>query len=175
MSAVLLCIIGLAVLILGRKLFWIFVAAVGFALGMMLVPQFLPDAPQWLILLVALVAGCVGAVLAVLLQRIAVGVAGFISGGYLVWWLLTFLNVHLGEWQTLSWVVFIVGGIAGALLLSMVFDLALIILSSAAGAGLIADTLMSAFSLQKLAVAIIFLILFAIGIAVQSGIMRRER
>jgi len=175
MSTVLVCLIGLAVLFLGRKLFWVFVAAVGFVAGMLLVPQLLPDSPQWLVLLLAIVVGCVGAALAVLLQRIAVGVAGFVSGGCLALWFLTFFNVNLGEWHALSWVIFIVGGIVGAVLLSVVFDLALIVLSSAAGAGLIADTVMTAYTIEKLVVALIFLALFAFGIVVQSRMLRRER
>ncbi len=44
-------IIGLAVLLLGRHLFWLFVAVAGFVLGVMVAPQLLPGQPGWLILL----------------------------------------------------------------------------------------------------------------------------
>ena len=75
-------IIGLAVLLFGRHLFWLFVAVAGFVLGVMIAPQLLPGQPDWLILLVALVLGLVGLLLAVVVQQIAIALAGFIFGGY---------------------------------------------------------------------------------------------
>jgi len=172
MATVIVYVIGLAVLALGRKLFWLFVAAVGFGVGMMMAPQFLPDQPQWMVLAVAVAAGVLGAVLAMLLQKVAVGVAGFVAGGYLSLYLLSFFNFDLGSFQGLTWAVFIVGGIVGALLVGIVFDMALIILSSGVGAGLIANTLMQDFSLQPVAAALAFIVLFVVGIVIQKKLVK---
>ena len=175
MAGVVVYAVGLAVLVLGRKLFWLFVAAVGFGVAMMMAPQFLPDQPQWVVMAVAVVAGFLGAILAILLQKIAVGVAGFIAGGYLLLYLLSFFNVDLGSLQVLTWAIFIVGGIVGALLVGIIFDMALIILSSGAGAALIANALMGDFSLQQAAAALVFIVLFVVGIAIQIRLMKKER
>jgi hypothetical protein len=163
---------GLAALFLGRRLYWLFVAIVGFGVGMTMAPQFLPGQPQWVILVVAVVAGFLGAILAILLKKVAVGVAGFIAGGYLSLYLLSFFSVDLGSFQGLNWAIFIIGGIVGALLVGTIFDIALIILSSGVGAGLIANTLMHDFSLQLVVAAVVFIVLFVVGIIIQKNIVK---
>lgn len=166
-------IIGLAVLLFGRQLFWLFVAAAGFVLGVMFAPQLLPGQPDWLILLVALVLGLVGALLAVVVQQIAVALAGFIFGGYVLLSLLTALGLGVTPWE---WLVFIVGGIIGAALVLSLFDPALIGLSALVGASLVVE----AVKLSGMAVLtppldmILWVILFVIGIAVQAGLLLRQ-
>ena len=172
MASVVVYVLGLAVLVLGRKLFWLFVAAVGFGVGMTMAPQFLPDQPQSVVLVVAVATGFLGAILAMLLQKVAVGVAGFVAGGYLSLYLLSFFSVNLGSFQGLNWAIFIVGGIVGAVLVGTIFDIALIILSSGVGAGLVANTLMHDFSLQLVAAALVFIGLFVVGIFIQKNIVK---
>lgn len=167
-------IVGGAVLILGRKLFWLFTAAVGFIVGLNLASRFVPEQPEWLVLAAALAAGVLGAILAILVQKIAIFVAGFVAGGYLVLWLLNFLQLNLGEFQALLWAFFIVGGIIGAVLVGAIFDLALIFLSSAVGAGMIVRKLNLDFGLQQAGIALVFVVLFAVGIAVQMSLKRKE-
>jgi hypothetical protein len=172
MASVVVYAVGLAVLILGRKLFWLFVAVVGFGVAMVMVPQYLPDQHPMVIMGIAFAAGIVGAILAVLLQRLAVGVAGFVAGGYILLYLLSFFDIDLGSLQGLTWAIFIVGGIVGALLVGIIFDLALIILSSGVGAALIAHTLMQDFSLQQAAAAVVFIVLFVVGIFIQRSLVK---
>src|SRR6516164_9389471 len=75
-------LVGVAILLLGRKLFWLFVAALGFVFGSQIAAQVTHQpASAPVVLLVAIALGIVGAVLAILLQKIAIGVAGFIAGG----------------------------------------------------------------------------------------------
>ena len=114
MSALLELVLGGVLLVLGRKLFWLFVAGVGFAVGMFVTPLLLPDAPQGVTLAVAVALAVLGAVLAITVQKIAIGLVGFIAGGLIALWLLRALALDLG---TLQWLVFIGGGILGALLL----------------------------------------------------------
>src|SRR2546430_17597085 len=78
-------IIGAAILLFGRKLFWLFVAALGFAVGLEIAAYFMREPPQWMTLLVALGAGVLGALLAILLQKIAIAIAGFVAGGRIAW------------------------------------------------------------------------------------------
>src|SRR3974377_1590177 len=72
-------LVGAAILLLGRKLFWLFVGAMGFVLGAEIATQVTHE--PVLILLVAIGLGILGALLAVLFQKVAVGLVGFFAGG----------------------------------------------------------------------------------------------
>src|SRR3989475_8542915 len=74
-------LIGVVILLFGRKLFWLCVAAVGFAAGVELAPHLVQEPSPVLALTVALVLGFVGALLALFLQKIAIAIAGFFAGG----------------------------------------------------------------------------------------------
>jgi hypothetical protein len=161
-------IIGALLLILGRRLFWLFVGLVGFLSGFNLAPQLLPNQPDWVILLAAIVVGLLGALLAIVLQRVAAGIAGFLAGGYLLNNLLVTMGVDLA---TLWWITYIIGGVIGFILVIALFDWALIILSSLIGAQLIVQSLVLASDLAIL----VFIVLLLVGIAVQAGWMRTYR
>jgi hypothetical protein len=171
MTTLVRIVIGTLLLILGRKLFWVFVGAVGFLVGFNLATRYLAGQPDWVILLIALFVGFLGAGLAVVLQRVAVVVAGFFAGGYLALEMIALLGLGSSEF---SWVPFIFGGIAGALLLSIFFDWALILLSSLAGASLVAQALPQLVAINQNAVTLIFVALVVVGCLIQAGLMRQE-
>lgn len=129
---------GLLLLVLGRKLFWLFSGLVGFLLGLNLAQQYFPAFSPINLVLIASALGALGAVLAVMLQKVAIGLMGFLAGGYLVYLLLPTFSLQLGD---LIWLFVILGGILGALLASSMFDWALIIISSALGANVIVSQL----------------------------------
>lgn len=67
-------------------------------------------------------------------QRFIIGLVGFMAGGIGLSWLFTAFNFTPAEPSTLlTFVIFIAGGIAGAFLLSRLFDLGLVLLSSLLG------------------------------------------
>lgn len=154
-------IFGIIVLVAGRKLFWLTVAAVGFITGLILAFNFLQLDPPWLAWVIAIVIGVVGAIVAIFLQKIAIGTAGFLMGGYALVWLLQFFNVELGGWQ---WIAFIVGAVIGLILVSELFEVALIGLSAIAGASLIVGVT----NFRWLITVILFLVLVLVGIAIQA-------
>lgn len=154
-------LIGVAVLFLGRQLFWLFVGAVGFLIGFNLAAQFLSGQPDWVQLLIGLAAGLLGALLAIPLQRLAIGVAGFLAGGYAVFSLLQTWGVERGVWLIVG---FIVGGIIAAVLVELLFDWALIGLSSVVGATI----LVNAFTLNRPMTTLAFVGLLLLGIIVQG-------
>jgi hypothetical protein len=164
--AVVRVLIGLLVLFLGRQLFWLFVAAAGFLVGINVAGNLFEGASPWIILLIGLVAGLIGALLAVALQGLAVAGAGFVAGAYGLVLLLNSLDVDAGR---LTPVAFILGGILGALLVLALFDVALIVLSSLAGSTMI----IQATSFEPPWPAILFFLLLIIGIGVQYSLMRR--
>jgi hypothetical protein len=69
----------------------------------------------------------------------------------------------------LKWLIYLVGAIIGVILVSLLFDWAIISLSALAGASLI----LGAFSLEAGFARLAFLVLVIIGVVVQSGGMRK--
>jgi hypothetical protein len=158
-------VLGLIVLILGRKIFWLTVAIVGFLVGMELTDMFLADQPTWVLLAVGLAAGVVGALLAVLVQRVAFGLAGFFAGAYLT----VIVAQSLGAGDT-SVILPIVGGVVGALIAVLLMDWAIIVLSCLVGAGVVVAQL----PLSPQVSAIAFSVLVIIGIVIQAKLMERS-
>jgi len=158
---------GVAILIFGRKLFWLFVGIIGFLLGMTLAQQVLPTLSQTVHLVVAIGIGIVGAILASLVKKVAVGLSGFFAGAYLVSVVLPMVGLTLGS---LTWIAIGIGGILGALLASSMFDWALILLSSGVGASMITDIL----ELPKTLAIVLLLALVIVGIIIQGNIKNRD-
>jgi MFS family permease len=138
MSTTVSLILGALMLLLGRKLFWLFVGALGFLAGMSLAQNFLGGHSENFILIAGIALGLLGIVLAIFLQKVAIGAAGFFAGGYVV---MNAAAAIAGTSGTTGWILFAAGGIAGALLLSLLFDWALIVFSSLVGAILISQSL----------------------------------
>jgi MFS family permease len=161
-------LIGVVVLLFGRRLFWLCVAAVGFAAGVELAPHLVTNPTPLVALIVAVVLGLIGALLAIFLQKIAIAVAGFLAGGKLATAIAAAFFIEHAHYFTIT---FVIGGILGALLLLMLFDWALIFFSAMVGAHLIARTIV----LPPSGATILFIALVALGIVVQVAMLRRSR
>lgn len=161
-------LVGIALLLFGRRLFWLFVAALGFAVGLQLAPYLMQNPPLWLSLAVSLVLGLVGALLAFLLQKLAIGVAGFLVGGRIAVAVVAAFMVQHAQYYGIT---FVIGGILGAILLLLLFDWALIIFSSIEGARLIASSV----HLPSTGLTILVVVLTIFGIIVQATFFRRRR
>ncbi len=160
---------GAASLTLGRKLFWLFVAALGFEFGVLVATRVFRGESDLLVIGIALLGGVLGALLALALQNLVVGVVGFIAGGYL----LVALTQALGlELMHVAWLPFIIGGVLGAVFVAVLFDWALIVLSSLNGALIIADVFSPRNGVLTLFVV---LVLCLIGVSIQAGLWRTER
>jgi hypothetical protein len=154
-------LLGIISLTLGRRVFWFFVGVIGFAAGVILARRFFPGQSDLTVLVIALGAGLAGSVLALALQGLAIWVAGFLAGGYLANALIGLVGGQTGQ---LTWISFVIGGILGAILMFVLFDWALIILSSLTGASLIVQNIQMPSQLEVLA----FLALLAAGILIQA-------
>ncbi|HMF45932.1 MAG TPA: DUF4203 domain-containing protein [Candidatus Udaeobacter sp.] len=161
-------LIGIAILFFGRKLFWLCVAAVGFALGVEIAPHIIQEPSSILGLMVALVLGLVGALLALFLQKVAIAVLGFLAGGYLAGAIAAAFFIHSAQHYT---IIFLVGGVIGAILLLTVFNWALIVVSSLIGAHLI--VFQGVITLPPTGSTLVFVGLAVIGILVQGASFRR--
>jgi len=161
-------LIGLILLLAGRKLFWLFVACVGFASGYHYGQQIWAIQSPALVLLLSAGAGAVGAVIAILFQKAAIVIAGFAAGGYIV---LVLFDQFTGLSAQMVWLPYIIGGIVGAIVLFFVFDWALIFLSTLTGATLISQV--AAFN-PWIEIAL-FLTLVVAGIVFQAKAITGER
>lgn len=156
--------VGVALLLFGRRLFWLFVAGVGFVVSAVLATEAFGDRSDWLTLMIALGVGLVGAILCVFVQKLIVRIAGFFAGGYVAYSLVLRFNQ-----PTLNWVGFLLGGILGAILVLVLFDWALIILSSLTGATVLAQN----FPFDRALAALLFVTFLITGLLVQSSQLRR--
>jgi uncharacterized protein DUF4203 len=165
-TAIVGVLIGVVILFFGRKLFWLCVAAVGFAVGVEIAPLLVNEPSSLLALLIALVFGVFGALLALFLQKVAIAVLGFLAGGKLASAIAAAFFVHYAQYST---IIFVVSGIIGAILLLALFDWALIVVSSFIGAYLI----QSAIVLPPTGSTLVFIGLAIVGIFVQAASFRR--
>jgi hypothetical protein len=152
-------LLGAALLLWGRRLFWLFVAGVGFVFGAMLATELLGPQPEWVVLLIALALGLIGGLAAVFLQFAVVAVSGFLAGSYVGSSMLI-----ASGYANLGWIGFLVGGVIGALLVVVLLDWALIVLSVLVGATLIVQGV----PLDRSGGALLFLALTIVGVILQA-------
>lgn len=164
-SSVLQIVAGSLLLLQGRRLFWLLAGSAGFVVGLFLANRLLRDQSGATVLVVALFFGVAGAVLAVVAQKALVGLVGFLAGGLGLLALVQALGFEPAT--LLQALIFVLGGVVGAYLLTAVFELGLIVLSSLIGANLLIGGLSGVFDITGQWVGIASLAAFAIGVAVQ--------
>jgi len=157
-------VLGGALLLAGRKLFWLFVGAVGFVTGLQLATSFW-QGPEGLALVFGLIIGVIFALLAIFMQTITIGIAGFLAGGFILNAMAVMFGLDAG------WIIYIIGGLIGLALVIFLFDWAIITLSSLAGASLVVQSFLP----EGGAGGIIFTVLFLIGVVVQGSVLRSEK
>ena len=167
MSAAVGILVGLVLLGYGRRLYWAFVAGVGFLTGLALGPRLLPGQPDWMILTVALVLALAGAVFAVVAKKLVVALIGFFAGGGTG---LLLLRQHGITGDLPAWVVYLAAGVVGWVLVRTLFEWALILLSSLAGAGLIVAGVEGRVALSQGLAFMLMIAVALIGIVVQAGL-----
>jgi Domain of unknown function (DUF4203) len=154
---------GLLLLLAGRRLFWLFIAIIGFVVGAEVARELLASQSDWIVWVLGAAAGIVGAVVAVFFQRLAFALAGFYAGSYLA----IVIAQSLG-WPLPDFALTLVGGVIGAVVAALVMDWAIIVLSTLAGVGMIVGAL----DLVPLHRVILASVLAAVGIVVQSRTAR---
>jgi len=157
-------IVGAVLLLFGRKLFWLVIGITGFLFGMEITGILLTAQPQWLQLAVGLGLGCLGALLAVLAQRLAFTVGGFFGGVFLA--LKATRAFALPETGAILLLIF-AAGVVCAVVAALIMDQAITVLACLVGAGAIVWEL-------KLGPALdfaVFVLLTATGILIQEKLL----
>lgn len=160
-------VIGVMILFIGRKLFWLFVGSIGLLAGLTYAERFLGPREDIVILAVSLGIGILFATCALLLKRIAVGLAGFTAGAYLTLHFVQTLGVVQNQFV---WLVCLGGGVLGIVLLSFLFDWAVILISSLLGAVIVTQSV----SLDPAILPWAFFGMILLGCAAQARIMYAE-
>jgi len=165
-TGILSVLIGSGLLLFGRKLFWLFVGGIGFLVGLEVATRIVFPSELFLVL-AALGLGLVFALMAIFLETVAIGIAGFVGGGLTAMRILTLLGLQRGIGTVLA---FVGGGILGVILIVALFNWALITLSSFAGAAMLVGGL----SVRAAERPLLLLGLVLLGVAVQGVVMSRE-
>ena len=156
-------LIGAIVLLFGRKLFWLLIALMGFLLGYELATVVFDDMATWAAVLLGVGVGALGALVAIIFQRMAFALAGFYAGGFMAMRLAA--EFQQAEHAT---VYFVIGGILGAIIAAVLMDRAIILLSSIVGAGAIVQGA----HLEPAISLLVFIVLVIVGLVIQSRQLR---
>ena len=127
LDGILVLIAGLVLLFFGKRLFWLAAALIAFLFGW----QFFGNifGPDMLALILAVVLGIVFAWLAVRFVRIAAYVIGFLAGAFGLPFLVGLFGFDF-SWFLLA----LIGGVLGVILVSAALDWGLILITAWAGA-----------------------------------------
>lgn len=150
---------GASILLLGKKLFWFFVAITGAVTGLELGKVFFVGDSTTSGYLFALGLALIGGYLAIYLQRTAFIFVGFIAGGYLSFVISTMSNYPLDP-MTIG----AIGACVGALVVANFADRAIILVSSLVGA----VTIVNVFEIQPPLSYLSILLLIILGWLCQS-------
>ncbi len=166
MLALLDIVFGGALLVAGRRLFWLFVGVIGFIVGVEVSARLFGGTDP-VTVLAGLVLGVIFALLAIFVETLAIGLSGFLGGGYVGLSLAELLGLHA---NAALGAAFVIGGIVGVILVFVLFDWALITISSLAGSSMV----VSGLHLRAPAAGTVFLILLLAGVLIQGFALRRS-
>jgi hypothetical protein len=173
-NALISLVVGGVLLLLGRRLYVVFVAGVFFLLGMGLANLVLGDNANlgWTGTIIGLAAGGLAALVAMRIQEAVLRIVGALAGAGGTYMLLTLLHTTLGGYW---WVAVLAGGVLGFILITGIFEFALALLSSYVGANLILNGARGIDAVGELLtpalVTVMLVVLVGVGLAAQ---MRKE-
>ena len=158
---------GAVLLLFGRKVFWLALGIAGGVLGFWVADTYVAGATQEIKLAIAVVLAIAGVVAAIVVQKVAVVVGGFLIGGMAAVEVGNYLEADLnsGWWLAL---ILVAGGL-GAFYGSILFESALIVFTAWVGAWMI----VSEVGLLPPGIYIAFVILLVVGCTVQSRLGKR--
>lgn len=161
-------VLGLIILLAGRKLFWFFTGVCGFVVTFIIASVLFEGFSPWLVWGLSLIAGIFGTMLALFLKRLSIAVSGFLSAAIFAYHALPEIGFAN---PTLLWAGTLLAGIAAAVLVAFLFEWTLILLSSLGGASLIGYAL----NLHGTALLITVAGLFFLGVLLQGFLLRKKK
>ena len=157
--------VGAILLFLGRELNFFFAGAMAFLIGFRLTPLLPGQWPGWYDYVFMAILGVIAALLVISNERIGYFVSGFLAGGYAL------IQYYAPGVLTVPLLLFLIGGIIGAVIIGLLTEWALMIVSCLFGA----YYLTTLFPLSSTAQILVGSGLFIIGALTQVILMRMQR
>ena len=165
MEDLLRLIFGLLLVFNGRRVVWLVAGAAGFLLGLLISASLLEQTDPLIVVGISLIIGLLAGGLAQALGQTAIALLGLIAGGVGAMYLM----ISLDWYDRSAWLAFGFGGLLGLILVTWLFDWAIILISTLIGAMLLTD----AFDMGGQTAVLLFTALLIAGVAVQAHWMGR--
>jgi hypothetical protein len=162
-----LIVVGLALVFFGRRVIWLIVGAAAFALVYSLATTRLGLTSGNVALIAAAVAGVAVPVLAGSLTRLVVTIAGMVLVGLALTTVAHLLG--LAVYSTPWLILFVVGGLAGLMLIGFAYRFGLVVVSALGGATLVAIGLLGLGSIPPAVLLIVLVLLALAGFLAQGA------
>ena len=154
-------IAGAVLLFAGRRFFWLAAGLVAFLFTVYLINLIFNLG--WFGILIGLVVGVIFGWLAVKFVKIAGYFIGAIAGAFIIPTMLGILGVDI-TW----WLGGLIGGVIGLVMMIFLFDWGFILLTALMGASAVANDIQDLISLEDWSRGLLALVLFILGVIVQS-------
>ena len=164
-DGIILLAAGVLLLFYGKRLFWLAAALVAFLFGWQLFGDLL--GPGWSLVL-AVVLGILFAWLAIKFVKIAAYIVGFLAGAVALPFLVGIFGLDM-SWFILA----LIGGAIGLILVAVAFDWGLILITAWAGASAVSFALQNWVSMSGTFATVIFLVLMIVGVFWQASRRRK--
>jgi hypothetical protein len=158
-------VIGGILLFLGHELNFLFAGAMASLLAVRLTPLLPAQWPWWTDYVFILGLGVIAAAAVLINERMGYFISGFLAGG------LMLVEYFAPDTLSIPWLLFLIGGIIGALVIGIFTDWALILVTSAIGAAYI----LNLFVLNPTLEILIGAGLFIVGALTQVVIMQSQK
>jgi hypothetical protein len=165
LDGIIALVAGALLLFYGKRLFWMAAALVAFLFGWQLFGNLLGPG---LSLILAGVLGIVFAWLAIKFVKIAAYIIGFLAGAVALPFLVGIFGLEM-SWFILA----LIGGAIGLILVAVAFDWGLILITAWAGASAITFGLQNWVSLSGTFATVVFLVLMIVGVFWQASRRRK--
>lgn len=158
-------IIGAILLFLGRELNFLFAGAMAGLIAFRLTPLLPSNLPSWSDAAFMITIGLIAAIVVLINERLGYFVSGFLAGGFML------IEYFTPGQMSIPWMIFVIGGVMGALILGLLTEWALILVSSAIGAAYV----LNLFRLDPTAEILVGAGLFIVGALTQVIIMQAQK
>jgi hypothetical protein len=166
LDGIIALVAGALLLFFGKRLFWLAAALVAFLFGWQLFGNIFGPG---LSLVIAVVLGIVFAWLAMKFIKIAAYIVGFLAGAVALPFLVGIFGLDM-SWFILA----IIGGAIGLILVAVAFDWGLILITAWAGASAITFALQNWVSMSSTFNTVVFLVLMVVGLLWQASRRRKS-
>ncbi len=162
LDGIIALVAGALLLFFGKRLFWLAAALVAFLFGWQLFDKF--SLVPGLSLIISVIFGIVFAWLAIKFVRIVAYIVGFLAGAVALPFLVGIFGLEM-SWFILA----LIGGAIGLILVAVAFDWGLILITAWAGASAIIFALQNWVTLSSTISTVVFLVLMILGIFSQAA------